>query len=359
MSNATQVDPNEPAAASDAVLSAEMSMERKCTPGAKPLAEEELFGFRAAIAQSAANEVAEAEAKAKQPPTNILTMFLLLIVVAGGGALLVFGAMTLLAPKPPSLYIDLGTMRYEPAGLGGRLIAQWTGNATYKLTIDPVDPTQIPGFHATVANPPHAITFKLILKDASARIACQKDIVISGVPQGPGTFDAAQTLAAHTSATGDTVQNVAGNGGIIGESVLTGALPCDLEAYKKIVAWEFSTDFPPLGTQEDWERHEEKLQADAKKAKGGQAQSIGGYFFVKSLPAPIEGDDVIVGDNPSKGVVETGSGKAFLVGREVLVNPALDWQVFPADIHYRCERNATCMLTRLNSRSALRAHLMK
>jgi len=358
VSNATQVEQNELAASSSSY--AEMSMERKYTPGAPRLPDDELYGFRAEIAKSAANEAAEAAAKAKHPPTNILKTAALLIAVAGGGTLLFLGALTLLKPKPPALYIDLGTKRYEPAGLGGRLIAQWAESATYKFTIDPLDATQIPDFHAAVANPPHAITFKLLLMDASAGVACQKDIVVSGVPEGSGAFDQAQALAARTSATGDTVQNVAGSDGQIGETVLTGALPCSLEAYKKIVDWGFTTDFPPLGAQGDWERHEDRLLADAKRAKGGSAQqSIGGYFFVKSMPTPVEADDVIVGDNPSKGIVVTGSGKAFLVGSEVLRNPALDWQIFPADIHYRCEKNAFCLLTRLNSRNVVRARLMK
>jgi len=357
MSNTTQVEKNEPAAASASSFP-EMSLERKYTPGAKPLAEEELFGFRAAIAESAAHEQAEAQSKAKHPPSNILTSGLLVIAVAGGALLLFFGALKLLKPKPPSLYIDLGTQRYDSAGLGGRLIAQWTGSPTYKLTIDPLDPSQISGFDATVANPPHAFTFKLILKDASDQVACQKDIVISGVPQGPGAFDPAQTLSPHTSATGDTVQNVAGQGGLIGETVLSGALPCDLDAYRKIAGWAFSSDFPPLGTQEDWERHEDKLQADAKKPKGG-SDSIGGYYFVRALSGPEEADDTVVGDNPSKGILITGSGRAFLVGAETLRNSALEWRVFPAEIHYRCEKSAVCMLTHLSSRSAVRAHLMK
>ena len=333
-----------------------MSLERRYAPGAQRLAEDELFGFRDEIAKSEAVE----RVVPVRPRTNPMMMIAMLIAVGGATALLFFGAAQWLRPKPPSLYIDLGTRNYDPAGLGGRLIAQWSGSTQYKLTIDPLDPTQIPGFQATVANPPHAITFMLLLKDASDRVACQKELVISGVPEGRGAVDETQILAARTSATGDTVQNVAGSDGQIGEMVLTGALPCDIEAYKTIVGWEFSTDFPPLGTQEDWEKHEEKMQADAKKAKGGSGQeSIGGYFFAKSLPSPIEADDVIVGDNPSKGIVTTGSGHNFLVGSEVLRNPALDWQVFPAEIHYRCERNAICMLTRLSSRSAVRAHLMK
>lgn len=359
MSDAVQVEQNEPITSSSLPSSgASMASDHKYVPGSERPAEDELFGFRTALAQSEEAENQEPQ----RPPLNALKVVVLVIAVTAVAVLLVLGGSMLFKPKAPDLYIDLGTQRYDPAGLGGRLIAQWTGSTSYKFTVDPLDATQIPGFQATVANPPHAITFTLRLKDTSDQVACQKDIVISGAPLGPGGFDQAQALTARVTPTGDRVQNVAGADGKIGEMVLTGQLPCSLDVYKKIVGWEFSTDFPPLGTQSDWEKHEDAVQAQAKKAKGGNTaapQSVGGYFFVKSLPSPMEADDVIVSDNPSKGIVVTSSGQAFLVGSKVLVNPALEWQVFPADVHYRCEKNAMCMVTRLSSRSAVRAHLMK
>jgi hypothetical protein len=297
-----------------------------------------------------------------RPKVNVRQVLALLLVLAVIGGLLFYGGNIFFKSKQQTLYNDLGTERYDPAGLGGRLIAQWIGTAGYKFTIDPLDPAQVPSFGATISNPPHAITFTLKLKDATDGVECQKDIVIPGVPEGQGAFDQTAALAARAIPTGDTLQNVAGSNGQIGEMVLTGSLGCNLDAFKKVVAWEFTTDFPPLSTQKDWEKHEDAVQAQAKKAKAGASatpQTIGGYTFVNSLATPIESDDVIVSDNPSKGIVATSSGRAFMVGSKILVNPALDWQIFPADIHYRCERNAMCMVTRLSSRTAVRAHLMK
>jgi hypothetical protein len=360
LSNTLQVEQNASVKAGNTSADGSaFSSDQKYVPGNNRPPEDELYGFRSVIAESVQAEAAVEPVRPKASPRLILV---LLIVVAAVAGLAVYGGNMFFKSKQLALYNDLGTQRYDPAGLGGRLIAQFTGEAGYKFTVDPLDPAQIPGFAATIANPPHAITFSLKLKDATDGVECQKDIVIPGVPEGQGAFDQSAALAQRTIPTGDTLQDVKGSDGQIGEMVLTGSLGCNLDAFKKVVAWEFVTDFPPLGTQKDWEKHEDAVQAEAKKAKsGGSAtpQSIGGYTFVNSLPTPIESDDVIVSDNPSKGIVATSSGRAFMVGTKILVNPALDWQIFPADIHYRCERNAMCMVTRISSRTAVRAHLMK
>jgi hypothetical protein len=359
LGNTLQAERNEQVKAGNPSASgSSFSSEQKYVPGNNRPAEDELYSFRAAIAEPVPSDENQ-PARPKVSGRQILALLLLLAAIAG---LLVYGGSTFFKSKQQPLYTDLGTERYDPAGLGGRLIAQWTGAAGYKFTIDPLDPAQVPGFAATIANPPHAITFKLTLKDATDGVECEKDIVIPGVPEGQGAFDKSAALAPRAIPTGDTLQDVAGHDGQIGEMVLTGSLGCNLDAFKKVVAWQFVTDFPPLTTQKDWEKHEDSVLAESKKAKSGgsdQPQSIGGYIFVKSLPNPVESDDVIVSDNPAKGIVATSSGRAFLVGTKILVNPALDWQVFPADIHYRCERNAMCMVTRLSSRTAVRAHLMK
>jgi hypothetical protein len=368
MSDAVQVEQNEPVAASgQQPPAAPAANEYRWKPGAERPADNELFAFRTALAQT----MQEEDAKPKKAKPKAPALLLGAVAVAALLAFVAYGGMTLIKPKPASLYIDLGTQRYDPSGLGGRLIAQWTGSAAYKFTLDPLDASQIPGFQAVVANPPHAITFTIRLKDAQAAVACQKDIVIpagdqgnsgsqgtqAAIPNGDGSPD----LAPRTTPTGDTMQNTSGDGGKIGETVLTGSLPCSLDAYRRIVAWDFSTDFPPLQSQQQWEKHEDAVAA-THKGKSGPASprtNYGGYTLIKSLPAPIEGDNVIVSDNPSRGIVATADGHAFLVGSAILVNPALDWQIFPAQIHYRCEKNAMCMLTRLSSHTAVHANLMK
>jgi len=40
-------------------------------------------------------------------------------------------------------------------------------------------------------------------------------------------------------------------------------------------------------------------------------------------------------------------------------NRAADWSVFPAPIHFRCDKNGSCVLTRPNSHVSLQARLLK
>lgn len=358
MSNTVQVEQNEAVKTGKMPQAlGSMSMERKYVGATKP-SDDDLYGFRASITQASVEQaVVKRQVNATSAANSFMMVALVFVLVAIAG-MLIFVGTDWLKPKAQSQYLDLGSQRYEPAGLGGRLIVQWTGSATYKFTVDPLDPSQITGFQAMVANPPHAISFRLVVKDNTDGVACQKDIVIPAGPVPGGTFDQALAMAPRDTPTGDKMLNSAGANGKIGEMVLTGPLSCDLNAYKRIAGWEFFTDFPPLSGQKDWQKHEDAV---AKKADTSDSapRSFGGYYLVKAIPSPIEGDDEIVSDNPGKGVISTGSGKAFLVGANILTNPALDWQIFPADIHYRCEKNAMCLITKLNSRTAVHARLVK
>jgi len=60
-----------------------------------------------------------------------------------------------------------------------------------------------------------------------------------------------------------------------------------------------------------------------------------------------------------RGTVDTQGGRVFLVGVSGLRNRTAEWQVFPAAIHFRCEKNGTCVLTRVNSRTTLQARLIR
>ena len=101
----------------------------------------------------------------------------------------------LMKPKPPALYIDMGNRRFDPAGLGGRLIARWEGSATYQLTIDPLEPQQLAGFRAVAADPPHPLSLVIRLNDAAGLVACQKEIVLPA-PQTADDAGPAKVLLA-------------------------------------------------------------------------------------------------------------------------------------------------------------------
>lgn len=300
----------------------------------------------------------QADTEPEEAKTKGLSVLLMAVIALALALVVVFAVPAMLKPKPPALYIDLGNRRFDAAGLSGRLIARWNGSASYELYIDPIDQQQVAGFQAIAQDPPYPLSFVLRLRDASGIVACEKEIAFPApIVQSAGPVDPAQALLPHTTADGDRVQNVAGSDGQISEMTVSGGLPCAQKAYQSFAAWEFSSNFPNFAAQAEWLKHEKSL-AEAKKPHS--ASRIYGYYaLVKSLSSPIDGDDVIVSDNPSKGIVATSGGRVFLVGANVLTNRALDWQFFPAAVHFRCDKTAVCTVTRLNSRTAVRAHLMK
>jgi hypothetical protein len=144
-----------------------------------------------------------------------------------------------------------------------------------------------------------------------------------------------------------------GEDGLIAEIDLTGPLPCGAKAYTTFKSWEFFTNFPTLAEQDEWLRHERALNP---KGHGGNNALLG---QTQHLPTAIEGDDVIVADNPTRGTVETSGGRLFYLGAAGMHNRTAEWQVFPASIHFRCDKNGSCVLTRTNSHASLQARLLK
>ena len=318
---------------------------------------DDLYGFREAmVAQQAEAE----KAKEKSRP-NPVPFILGALTVAGLAAaaifLLFFSPHKVVGPKPPVLYIDLGTQRFEQAGVGARLIARWENSASFQLFVDPLDADQMARFQAVAQDPPHTISFNVRLLDITGAVACQKEILIPPMNGSGAAPDHAQALQPRTTASGDTVQNMADRDGQITEIDVAGSLPCSADAYRSIKSWDFSTNFPTIDDQDEWLRHENTLTGKAKPKPN--SAGYGMYSLVRSLPAPIEGDDVIVSDNPSRGIVATSEGRIFLVGASVLTDRALDWQSFPASVHFHCEKTAVCTVTRLNSRTAVRARMLR
>jgi hypothetical protein len=297
---------------------------------------------------------ADQDAAAKAPPMpSKVTLILGGLLAVAALVAIVFALQSAITPKPPVQYIDLGTQRFDPAGLGGRLIARWEENAEYQLSLDPLDQSFVPGFEAVAQNPPRPLSVTVRLRNAEGLVICQKEILFPPPAPAGAPPDPAHTLQPQKTPSGDTVQNVAGEDGRIAEIAISGGLPCPAKAYSRLTAWDFTTNFPTLAEQADWQKHEAALApaAKAKKANGFAA-------LVQHLPTSIEGDDVIVGDNPSRGTVETSAGRVFLVGTNLRTRGA-EWQEFPAAIHYRCDRNGVCILSRSNSRTTLQARLLK
>jgi hypothetical protein len=309
----------------------------------------DLYAFRETLAPPPAAPAPKRKTGLAIPFAKIF----LSAVVLAAIVLLIIAFPSLFKPKPPVAYIDLGSHSFDPAGLSGRLIARWENSASYQLFLDPVDQGQVASFASVAQDPPRQLSVTLRFRDAAGMVACQKQILLPApVPHTRGAKSAPLQGPQQTQ-TGDTAQNMTGEDGQIAEIDLTGPLPCPAKAYATFKDWDFFTDFPTVAEQEEWLRHERGLNP---KGHGGNGELLP---QTEHLPTAIEGDDVIVGDNPSHGTVETGGGRVFFLGVAGMHNRAAEWQVFPAAIHFRCDKSGSCVLTRTNSQVSLQARLVK
>jgi hypothetical protein len=351
MSDVDQLEPQQGAAAGgeSAGAGGELPISRFEVVPTRQTNMPELYTFREDLVRPPAELV---RAQKKNPPiplAGILMTFAVLALVA----FLIFAVSSLFQAKPPVPYIDMGSQRFDPAGLSGRLIARWQSSASYELFLDPIDQGQVARFAAMALDPPRQLSITLRFRDAAGLVTCQKSILLpTPVPHDPGTKFTPSPGQQQTT-TGDTVQNMTGEDGQIAEIDLTGPLPCAAKAYTTFKSWDFFTDFPTLAEQDDWLRQEKGLNAKAHGSNNGLSSQI------QRLPTAIEGDDVIVADNPSRGTVETGGGRVFFLGVAGMRNRTAAWQVFPASIYFHCDKSGSCLLTRTNSHVSLQARLLK
>jgi hypothetical protein len=321
--------------------------------------EEDLYAFRVALAdlkQPQPQDAVSAEGKPAAPldEKQKQRQKILIALAAIGCLVLAIPAIWFMqtGPAPPP-YVDMGNSSEANAGLSGDLVARWIDKANYVFYVNPLTADDLAGFAAVAANPPRQIEFRIHLKDASGITVCEKEIVFpfkapeggSAVPtQGPPerTMD------------GDTISYDHGDRGEIVRIEMKGPMACSQKFYERLAAWDFTTTYPVRGDQGDWVKNLEKTthrQASAKKASPGPLYRV--------LPAPIDGDDVIVGDNPTRGTVETRAGREFFVGPGGLNTRVQGWGFFPAAIHFHCDVKANCTLTRAGASAAVTARLMK
>jgi len=316
---------------------------------------DELYSFRNAM-EAAKPQPGSQPAKPPNRLLPILTIGAIAVALIAVAVLVFFSFPSLpklSGQKPPALYIDLGNRRFDPAGLAGRLIVRWENKAAYELYLDPLDQADTAGFQSIAVNPKHPLSVVIRLLDAAGMVACQKEIDFPA-PADPGSpFDATQLLVAKTTAGGDTIRDLTGSDGQVAEIDTSGPLPCPLNAYQRITAWEFAANFP---TAPDQEIMAKQLAASARRSSRFGAGWRLSSLQLQHLPAPIEGDDVIVGDNPARETIDTSSGREFLVGGGVRSS---EWQIFPSAIHFRCERTGICTLTRYSSHAILQARLVR
>jgi hypothetical protein len=328
--------------------------------------EDDLYAYRKQMDQPPpappTTNTQQAAERESRPAVPLDRKTMAIFAAVGIAALLLIAIVvsSLLKQATPPPITDLGTHNLDGPGLSGHLIARWVGGAQYQLYIDPLSPDANARFGAVASNPPHPLTVSLRLKDASNALVCSKEILFP-FPALPETGENdLRLLLARQTPSGDAVQNVAAPNGQIDEIEVDGPLPCSAKQMLKVTGWEFLTNFPSPRDQAEWLAHLQHEQNEAiarrlAKAKNKQP----GLARVKALPAAIEGDDVIVGDNPSLGTVQTGAGRTFLLVGNGMTIQSQGWQVFPAAIHFKCDKNAACVLSRPDASTSLQAHLMR
>ncbi|MFZ0305522.1 MAG: hypothetical protein WAL75_22725 [Terracidiphilus sp.] len=327
--------------------------------------EEELYAFREALGaprqppqpvqvalDATGNPVEPPAAPIDNKKRNILIASA--AIVGLGLVLLAIWALQR-GPAPPP-YVDLGNTNVENSGLSGDFVARWIDKANYVFYVNPLSADNLAGFAAVAANPPRQIEFTIHLKNASGNTVCEKEIVFpfkapvdgSAVPtQGPPerTMD------------GDTISYDHGDKGEIVRIEVKGPMVCPENFYDRIAAWDFTTTYPVKGDQNDWVQSLERGGITKQVSSTRQRRRPASPAQV--LPAPIEGDDVIVGDNRSRGTVLTRAGREFFVGPGGLSSHGEGWGIFPATFHFHCDVQANCTLTRAGASAVVSARLMK
>jgi len=278
---------------------------------------------------------------------------------------------------------DMGPFTADDYGLKGHLITKWDEKIEYKLTIEPGAPEQRAAFANAVSNSPRPLSFDIQLKDPFGAVLCSNTVLVKFDPRKATTGAASGAgprngKAGHANAAGNQVaqgvdldrlelkemdrehgndifQNDVGPDGQIASISAQGSIPCTKKQYFGSATWGFTADFPTADQQAELLNPGAGTSTNGVPPAGGDASGKSSDAAKpvvtkrnkrEPLPAAtsfyIEGDDAIVGYDASQGIVETNTGKAFLIDKIAGVASAIKGRDFPIAIHYRCDQMGAC-----------------
>lgn len=135
-------------------------------------------------------------------------------------------------------------------------------------------------------------------------------------------------------------------------------IPHDL--YSKAVSWNFSTNLPYLtsssstaSTVAPKDNSQTLEKRDSKSARKGES-TIGSVSHIA-----LSGDDFVSGYSYGNNDIETSGGLTFFIYKDGERVNALMWETDSARIHYQCDKNLLCALTRADSNIVLHAQLRR
>jgi hypothetical protein len=316
--------------------------------------------------------------------------FAYIAITAGVGVLVGvgFAANAWRQSNPPGPY-DLGPAASSAQGLKGHLFTEWNNKVAYRLSIESDEQDQQAGFAHAVSDPPRPVSFDIRIKDPLGFVLCGTSIVLKDDP-GKGALAATsgrRSAFGKTSARNapadpatqadiarlqsqelerergkDLFKNEIGPDGQITAISAQGEITCSRKAYENAASWSFSANFPTLSEQAEWLQGKPLTQANAARASEEAAadrKKAKRQIMASPLHFSVEGYDVVSWADASGGVLGTEGGKTFVIDKTASQGNAGAWQVYPANIHYRCDQNAVCLLTRADSTAVLHARLKK
>jgi hypothetical protein len=272
---------------------------------------------------------------------------------------------------------DLPPLISATDGLKGVLTLSWNGKLEYRLVVEPSDPGQQDEFSLAASNPPRPLSINIQLKDSAGSVLCNKDVLLKFDPSQAATFApagtgvrlvrasagrkaqatdiaASEALEVQREQGQDMFQNDTGRYEQIEDISVLGQMPCTMQAYQRTASWSFSPDFLILDEQAALLKRHAELQEAAntpqpdsstdnqasntrRKARRKQPEEFKAFA--------IEGDDELVAFDSSKGLVETNA-KTFIIVKASGDGNTTKWSDMPANVHYKCDMNAACTLTR-------------
>jgi hypothetical protein len=276
-------------------------------------------------------------------------------------------------------------------GLTGHLFLNWGEKLGYRLVVEPSDPGRNAEFSLAVSSPPRPLSFDIQLKDPSGYALCGKTIVLKYDPRQAAALAASDSgPRASTASAGnvsadqkaqaidlaraedlelqreqgqDIIHNDIGKDGESESISSRGEIPCSRQAYERTASWSFSPDFPTLDEQAKLLKREvdanapppeisavNKASAARKKAKKRAPEALATFA--------IEGDDELVAYDTSRGIIQTSARKTFVIDKSSAPVNSSKWAEVPANIHYKCDLNAACTLSRKGA-VVLYARLMR
>jgi hypothetical protein len=337
------------------------------------MADETLQPSGGAIAGAAPQPPAD---EPQAPALNTIYIFAAIAVMLG---ILVGVVVALIAWRPAghnSPY-DLGTLISGADGITAHLVLTWDKNLGYRLVVGPNDPMRLSGFSQTVNNAPRPFSVDIQLKDQAGSLLCAKTILLKFDPRQAAAL-AATNGSSQSAASGsaapvaqaldiagaeaqeltrehdqDVFQNDLDRDGQTESITAQGEMPCTRQVFDRTASWTFSPDFLTVDQQAELQNHLSGIDNEAKApaAESAATPAVPRKKTKKKAPVAsaafaIEGDDVLVAFDVTKGTMETSGRRFFAIDKLGVGNNLAAWQDVPANIHYRCDLNSLCIIKR-------------